>query len=451
MRIYIETLGCPKNENDSELFGGRLEQTGHHLVDEPANADAIIVNTCGFINDAKKESIDTILEMARTKKSKAILVVSGCLAQRYGDELYKEIPEADIILGVNDYDKLPALLAAYEAGKRQIHLSRTPNPDDWHFRRVKGQMYRATLKIAEGCDNRCTYCVIPQIRGPFRSRPKEDLLEEANWLAQNGCKELILIAQDVTAYGLDIYGKFALPELLKSLCAIDGLKWIRLMYCYEDRITDELIATMASEPKICHYIDIPLQHFSLPVLQAMKRRSTPDSILDTIGRLRVAMPDIHIRTTLITGFPGETDKDYEKLLDLITQTRFERLGVFAYSREEGTPAGEMKRQVPERLKSERRDGIMVRQMEISRQMNLKKIGQTLEVIVDEPEPSDDGGTSGMMQNYIGRTRYDAPEIDHTVLVQTEKTHEPGDLIRVRITDGFDYDIVGMEVFDEFTQ
>lgn len=449
MRIYIETLGCPKNENDSELFSGRLEQSGHQLVDEPAHADAIIVNTCGFINDAKKESIDTILEMARTKKREAILVVSGCLTQRYGDELYQEIPEADIILGVNDYDKLPALLSEYQVGNRQKHLSQMPHPDDWHFRRVKGQMYRATLKIAEGCDNCCTYCVIPQIRGPFRSRTKEDLLEEAKWLAHNGCKELILIAQDVTAYGLDIYQKFALPELLTSLCAIDGILWIRLMYCYEDRITDELIETMAREPKICHYIDIPLQHFSLPVLQAMKRRSTPESILGTIGRLREAMPDIHIRTTLITGFPGETASDYDKLMDFVTDTRFERLGVFTYSREEGTPAGEMKKQISERVKTDRRDGIMLRQMEISRQINRQKIGHTLEVIIDEleaPEVENTGeNPDETLVTYIGRTRYDAPEIDHTVLVQTNIQHEPGDLIQVRITDGFDYDIVGLEV------
>lgn len=446
MRIYIETLGCPKNENDSELFGGRLEQAGHKIIDDSVKADVIIVNTCGFINDAKRESIDTILEMARTKKSDAILVVSGCLTQRYGEELYREIPEADIILGVNDYDKLPELLAAFQAGKRQKYLSQTPNPEDWHFRRIPGQMYRATLKIAEGCDNCCTYCVIPQIRGAYRSRTKEELLAEAQWLVQNGCKEIILIAQDVTAYGLDLYGKFALPELLSSLCAIDGIQWIRLMYCYEDRITDELIETMAREPKICHYIDIPLQHSSLPVLQAMKRRSTPDSILNTIQRLREAIPDIHIRTTLITGFPGETSEDYDNLLELVTQVRFERLGVFAYSREEGTPAGDMKGQIAERVKTDRREGIMLRQMEISRQLNQKKIGQTLEVIIDELDSQTaDNNTEKPLFTYIGRTEYDAPEIDHTVLVQTPKSHEPGDMIKVLITDGFDYDIVGLEV------
>lgn len=446
MRIYIETLGCPKNENDSDLIGGRLEQTGHEIINDSAIADAIIVNTCGFINDAKKESIDTILKMARTKRPEAILIVSGCLTQRYGEELYREIPEADIILGVNDYEKLPVLLSAFQAGKRQKYLSQTPNPDDWHFRRIPGQMYKATLKIAEGCDNCCTYCVIPQIRGSFRSRTKEDLLAEAGWLAENGCKEIILIAQDVTAYGIDIYGKFALSELLSSLCHIDGIQWIRLMYCYEDRITDDLIEIMAREPKICHYIDIPLQHFSLPVLQAMKRRSTPESIINTIQRLRGAMPDIHIRTTLITGFPGETADDYDKLLDLITETRFERLGVFAYSREEGTPAGTMKGQIAERIKTDRRDGIMMRQMEISRQLNQQKIGQTLEVIIDESDSQMvDVPTKKPLFTYIGRTKYDAPEIDHTVLIQTHQFHEPGDLIQVLITDGFDYDIVGTEV------
>jgi len=446
VKIYIETLGCPKNENDSELFGGRLEQAGHKIISDSAKADVIIVNTCGFINDAKKESIDTIFEMARIKKSDAVLVVSGCLTQRYGDELYKEIPEADIILGVNDYDKLPEILSTFQAGKRQKFLSQTPNPDDWHFRRIPGQMYRATLKIAEGCDNCCTYCVIPQIRGSFRSRTKEDILAEATWLAQNGCKEIILIAQDVTAYGLDLYGYFALPELLSSLCTIDGIRWIRLMYCYEDRITKELIEIMAQEPKICHYIDIPLQHFSLPVLQAMKRRSTPDSIQATIKRLREAMPDIHIRTTLITGFPGESAADYDKLLDFVTETRFERLGVFAYSKEEGTLAGEMKGQIAEGVKSDRRDGIMMRQMEISRQLNQEKIGQLIEVIIDELDQEGLNHEQGKpMFTYIGRTKYDAPEIDHTVMIQSHKSHEPGDLIQVRITDGFDYDIVGLEV------
>jgi ribosomal protein S12 methylthiotransferase len=446
VRIYIETLGCPKNENDSDLTSGRLEQAGHLIVNDSTKADAIIVNTCGFINDAKKESIDTILEMARTKKSDTILVVSGCLTQRYGEELYLEIPEADIILGVNDYEKLPELLSAFQAGKRQKYLSQTPNPDDWHVRRIPGQMYKATLKIAEGCDNCCTYCVIPQIRGSYRSRNKEELLAEASWLAKNGCKEIILIAQDVTAYGVDIYGRFALPELLSSLCAIEGIRWVRLMYCYEDRITDDLIETMAREPKICHYLDIPLQHASLPILQAMKRRSTPESIENTIKRLRKAMPDIHIRTTLITGFPGETAEDYDKLLDLIQETRFERLGVFAYSREEGTPAGEMKKQISEQVKTDRRDGIMLRQMEISRQLNQKKIGQTLEVIIDELDcQTTDKQNEKPSFTYIGRTKYDAPEIDHTVLIQTQNAHEPGDLIQVLITDGFDYDIVGMEV------
>jgi ribosomal protein S12 methylthiotransferase len=446
VRIFIETLGCPKNENDSELFGGRLEQAGHKIIKAAAEADVIIVNTCGFINDAKKESIDTILEMARSKKSDAILVVSGCLTQRYGEELYREIPEADIILGVNDYDKLPDLISVFQSGKRQKYVSQTPNPDNWHFRRIPGQMYSATLKIAEGCDNCCTYCVIPQIRGAFRSRTKEDILAEAEWLAQNGCKEIILIAQDVTAYGLDLYGKFALPDLLSSLCTIEGIQWIRLMYCYEDRISDELIEIMAREPKICHYIDIPLQHFSLAVLQAMKRRSTPESILNTIKRLRDAMPDIHIRTTLITGFPGETAADYEKLLEFVATTRFERLGVFAYSKEEGTPAGEMKGQISERVKSDRRDGIMLRQMEISRLLNQSKIGHMLEVIIDELDYLEtDPDSSKPRFTYIGRTKYDAPEIDHTVLIQTNQSHEPGDLIQVRITDGFDYDIVGLEV------
>lgn len=451
MKIFIETLGCPKNENDSSLFGGQLELAGHQIINDPALADAVIVNTCGFINDAKKESIDAIFRMRTIKRPDAILVVSGCLTQRYGDDLYREIPEADIILGVNDYEKLPNLLEAFVAGKRQKFLVGSPTPEDWQHRRFDGPPYQATLKISEGCDNRCTYCVIPEIRGNFRSRPIEDLFQEAQWLAKSGCKELILIAQDVTAYGLDLYGKLALPELLTKICAIEELKWIRLMYCYEDRITDELIKVMSSEPKICHYIDIPLQHYSSDVLKKMNRRSTPQSISETIQKLRQAMPDIHIRTTFITGFPGETQDDFRILLDFIQSSRFERLGVFAYSKEEGTPACSMKNQIPKRIKDRRRDEIMLRQMEISRELNCQKIGQIFETIIDEVEDNPDCPVAKKGYTYIGRTRYDAPEIDHSVIVQSNHIHKPGDIILVEITDSFDYDIVGMEVQNEFAK
>ena len=296
--------------------------------------------------------------------------------------------------------------------------------------------YSSTLKIAEGCDNRCAYCVIPDIRGHFRSKRREDILKEAEFLAEKGCKELILIAQDVTLYGVDLYGRQELPALLRDLCRIDGIKWIRLMYCYEDRITDELIEVMAAEEKICDYIDIPIQHSADGVLKAMRRRSTESSIRDTIARLRKAIPDIHIRTTLITGFPGETEEDFEKLLDFVGEMKFARLGVFAYSQEENTPAGEMENQIPQEIKEQRAETIMRRQLDISLESNREKIGKTLEVLVEERDA--DG-------SYIGRTRYDAPEIDNSVIFSSTRKLEPGTMVNVLIEDAFDYDLTGKEV------
>lgn len=438
MKIYIDTLGCPKNINDSQQAAGALEAAGHVMVDGPTGADVVMVNTCGFINDAKKESIDRIFQMAREKDPGAKLIVSGCLSQRYGKELYEEIPEADLIVGVNEYDRLPVLLADLEtSGQRTFAASPAREKTlTMPTRKLPSHPYTATIKIAEGCNNACTYCSIPAIRGPFRSKTKEDVLAEAQALAQAGCVELTLIAQDTACYGLDLYGHYALPELLRSLCQVEGIRWIRLLYCYDDKITDELIATMAAEEKICHYIDIPIQHADDQVLREMNRNATRDSLEQTIRRLRAAMPDIHIRTTLIVGFPGETEAAYESLVDFVETERFERLGVFAYSQEENTPAGRRTDQIDEAVKEQRLDGIMRRQMDISLAHNQKKVGQVLEVIVDGVEP--DG-------SYVGRTRYDAPEIDNGVLFTSAKKHLPGDLVQVRILAGFDYDMQGEEV------
>ena len=444
MKIFIETLGCPKNFNDSQVAAGLLEESGHEIVNIPSEADAIMVNTCGFIQDAKKESIERIFDMAGYGK---LLIVSGCLSQRYGEELYESMPEADVILGVNDYDKLPQILTRYEsemkdAGgehcglRREKHLSLYEKDLPSLNRKLDDDPYTATIKIAEGCNNRCTYCVIPQIRGPYRSVPMEDILKEAERLAAAGTKELILIAQDTTAYGMDFDGKYHLAELLTELCKVDRIAWIRIMYAYEDRITDELIEVMAREDKICKYLDIPLQHASDRVLRAMDRRSTRESIRNTVRRLRAAMDDIRIRTTLITGFPGESEEDFDELIDMVETERFDRLGVFTYSAEEGTPAGEMADQIPEEIKEERMDQIMRRQLEISLENNRDLVGFTLEVIIDEED--EDG-------SYIGRSRYDAPEIDNSVLINTSKKHVPGDIINVRIVDAFDYDLVGEEV------
>lgn len=437
MKIYIDTLGCPKNFNDSEVAAGLLEQAGHRIIADPRQADVILVNTCGFIHDAKTESIERIFQMAEYKERGTILAVSGCLSQRYEEELYQEMPEVDLFLGVNDYERLPGILRNFRKGSREKYRSdysreflETP------FRKLAENPYTATIKIAEGCDNVCAYCVIPQIRGKYRSREQEAIVKETELLAQKGCRELILIAQDVTAYGMERYGDFALPRLLRKLCRIEGLRWIRLMYCYEDRITDQLIEVMAQEEKICKYIDIPLQHISDKILKAMNRRSTSAGIRKTIERLRSAMPDIHIRTTFITGFPGEDETDFEELLDFVEETRFDRLGVFTYSKEEGTAAAEMDRQVDEDVKAARQDAIMRTQLDISLENNRKKIGSRLEVLVEERD--EDG-------SYVGRTRYDAPEIDNSVIFSSKRNPAPGDFITVEITDGFDYDLTGREV------
>lgn len=438
MKVYMETMGCPKNYNDSQVAKGLIQEKGFQITDNIDECDVMILNTCGFINDAKKESISRTFELAEYKNDGKKLIMTGCLSERYSKDLFEEMPEVDCFLGVNEYDKLPDILEEimkshircdYVSGCAAKDLSRQP-------RLLEDNPYSATLKIAEGCDNRCAYCVIPYIRGPFRSKKMEDVIEEANWLAQKGCKELILIAQDVTVYGKDLYGEMVLPKLLRELCRIEGIEWIRLMYCYEDRITDELIEVMATEPKICHYIDIPIQHSSDNMLRAMNRRSTEESIRTTIDKLKKAIPDIHIRTTLITGFPGESEEDFDNLLDFVEEMRFARLGVFAYSQEENTPAGEMDNQIPEEIKLLRQDAIMRRQLDISLETNKEKVGMTLRVLVEERDL--DG-------SYIGRTAFDAPEIDNSVIFASERDLKAGDFVNVLIQDAFDYDLTGMEV------
>ena len=444
-KLYIETLGCPKNFNDSEGIGGIWEAAGGEIVSDPQEAEAVLVNTCGFINDAKVESIDAIFDMTRLPH-KPVLIVSGCLSQRYGEELAKEIPEIDYILGVNDYEKLPQIIGS----EQRLHRSDAPECfNEFSSRRLEDVHYSATLRIAEGCNNRCAYCVIPDIRGPYRSRPMDNILAEAESLAKSGVRELILIAQDLTEYGRDLYGKLCLPDLLKKLCRIggddlnQGFRWIRLMYCYEDKITDELIDVIAEEKRICKYLDIPLQHVSDHVLGSMRRRSTSDSIRSTIHKLRTAIPDIHIRTTFITGFPGETEEDFEALADFALEAKFERLGVFAYSREEGTPAGDMEAQVDEEIKKARADSIMRLQVEISRAHNEEKVGRVMDVLVEgiDEENAD-------FVTYVGRTEYDAPEIDGSVVFRapaSDKRLTPGEFVPVLIEDAFDYDLVGTAI------
>lgn len=438
MKIFIETLGCPKNFNDSEVAAGILEENNHIIVNAPEEADVILVNTCGFINDAKTESIERIFDMVQYKEEGKKLIVSGCLSKRYGAELYEEMPEADLFIGVDEYEKLPELLS--ELDTRKVDVSGCPGAVlKSQPRKLPEHLYSATIKIAEGCNNICAYCIIPKIRGKYRSKREEDILREAQELADAGCKELILIAQDVTYYGKDLYGEYRLAKLLKKLCRIEGIRWIRLMYCYEDRITDELIEVMAEEEKICNYLDIPIQHASDRVLRAMNRRSTAASIDDTLRRLTAAIPDIHVRTTLIVGFPGESEEDFEQLVEFVEREKFARLGVFTYSQEENTAAGEMENQIDEELKDERLDAIMRRQIDISLAWNREKVGKIFEVLVEERD--EDG-------SYIGRTRYDAPEIDNSVIFTSEQELSAGDIVNVKITDAFDYDLVGIMVLSQ---
>ena len=438
MKIYFDTLGCPKNFYDTDAAKYLLETEGYTMTDDPEDSDVIIVNTCGFIDDAKRESIQRILELADSKKAKQKLVVSGCLPKRFASDLKEEMPEVDLFIGVNEYGRLPELLK--EMPETKVDISETYDSFLPFLKRDLGEHpYTATLKIAEGCDNRCAYCAIPYIRGGYRSKKKEDVLEEARYLASSGVKELILIAEDLTNYGTDIYDSYRLADLLRELVKVDGIEWIRLMYCYEDRITDDLISVMAKEPKICHYIDVPIQHSSDKVLKEMRRRSTGESIRTTMAKLRKAMPDITIRTTLIVGFPGETDEDFADLMDFVRTQKFQRLGVFSYSQEEGTPAGDREDQIPEDIKQERLDMVMMAQMEISNEHNAALVGRTLKVMVDSSE--EDG-------SYVGRTMYDAPEIDDSVLFTSRRDLRPGDIVNVLIEDAFDYDLTGTETEEE---
>ena len=430
-KIYIDTLGCAKNEYDSQMLAASLVQRGCSIVFEPEEADILIVNTCGFIEDAKKESIARIFELADEKGRDKKLVVTGCLSERYHSELAEEISEADLFFGVNDYDALPDILLAETDSGDMVG----DTIDDLRYRERlfdEGAHY-GYLKIAEGCNNACSFCAIPSIRGPYRSKRIEDCVREAQDMADAGIRELILIAQDTSQYGRDLYGRLCLPELLRKLCLIDGIEWIRLMYVYDNGITDELIETIASEPKICKYIDMPIQHISDRVLHLMRRQSTGDSIRAAISLLRDRIPDVHIRTTLLVGFPGETDEDMAELLEFIDTMHIDRLGAFAFSDEEGTPSFEMDGKIDEEIRQERRDTVMEHQLRVSEELNEKKIGKVYEVIVDEI--IDDCV-------YSGRTRYDSPEIDCNVTFESEKYLEPGDIVDVEIINAYEYDLEG---------
>ena len=437
MNILFISLGCDKNLADSETMLGMLASRGYQIVDEEEKADVIIVNTCCFIHDAMEESIETILQMAEYKKSGSLkaLIVTGCMAERYREEITKEIPEVDAVLGTASYGHI--LDAVDEALKGHSYLMMEPLdtlPVIETHRLVTTGGHYAYLKIAEGCDKHCTYCIIPKLRGNFRSVPMDHLIKEAEQLAADGVKELILVAQETTLYGKDLYGEKKLPELLHKLCQISGIRWIRILYCYPEEITEELIQTMKEEPKICHYLDLPIQHASDGILKRMGRRTSKEELVHIISRLREEIPDITLRTTLITGFPGETQEQHKELMDFVDEMEFDRLGVFTYSSEEGTPAASMPDQIEESIKEDRRAELMELQQEIAFEQAESMIGKEVLVMI-EGKVADENA-------YVGRTCKDAPNVDGLIFVNTDAELMSGDFAKVKVTGACEYDLIG---------
>lgn len=445
MKILFVSLGCDKNLVDTEMMIGMLAEKGHTFTDDAREAEAVVINTCCFIGDAKEESVNTILQMAELKKEGQVkvLIVAGCLAQRYREEIQQEIPEVDAILGTMAIDKVVDAIDEVTAGQKQNHIT---EPDEalvyGKHRSVTTGGHYAYLKIAEGCDKHCTYCIIPKVRGSFRSVPMEVLVKEAQELADGGVRELILVAQETTLYGKDLYGKKCLPELLKKLCQVDGLMWIRILYCYPEEITDELIQVIKEEPKICHYLDMPIQHASDPILKRMGRRTNQEELVAIIEKLRSEIPDICLRTTLISGFPGETQDDHIELYQFVNEMEFDRLGVFTYSQEEGTGAALMPDQVDQEIKEDRQAELMELQQEIAFEKAENMKGKTLLAMI---EGRVDGENA-----YVARTYMDAPGVDGLLFINTSRELMTGDFAWVRITGSYEYDLIG-ELADEFTE
>ena len=439
-KVGMISLGCPKNQVDAEIMLKKLVDAGYILVQEADKADVVIVNTCGFIEDAKKESIDAILEMADFKSDGLLqkIIVTGCLAQRYADEIFSEIPEVDGVIGIGaNADIVAACDALFESDEQ---YSSFPEKEELPLnggRILTTPEYTAYLKIAEGCSNRCSYCAIPSIRGDFRSREMEDVLDEANMLCEKGVKEIILVAQDTTKYGEDIYGELKLPELLRELNKIENLQWIRLLYCYPDRITDELIDAIAENEKVCHYIDIPMQHADGEVLKAMNRKGDKESLLALVEKIRAKIPDVVLRTTFITGFPGETEEAFTTLSEFVNEAKLDRVGCFAYSREEGTPAYDFDNQIDPEVAAERAEVIMNQQYTIAEAKLDECIGKTLDVLVEGYDPYTD--------SYYGRTYMDAPDIDNNVILNSGYRIDDGDIVPVEIFDKDEYSLIGEAV------
>ena len=437
MNILFISLGCDKNLVDSEVMLGLLDKKGYQIVDSEEDADIIVVNTCCFIHDAKEESIQTILEMAEYKKEGKLkaLIVTGCLAQRYQQEIIDEIPEVDAVLGTTSYDHIVEAVEEALAGNGHVVLEDVDAlPDVKEKRLVTTGGHYAYMKIAEGCDKHCTYCIIPKLRGNYRSVPMEKLLAEAKDLADQGVKELILVAQETTVYGKDLYGEKSLHKLLRELCKISGIQWIRILYCYPEEIYDELIQTIKEENKVCHYLDLPIQHASDAVLKRMGRRTSKAQLVEIIEKLRKEIPDISLRTTLITGFPGETQEQHEELKDFVDEMEFDRRGVFTYSPEEDTPAATMTEQIPEEVKEDRQAELMELQQEIAFDLAEDMVGREVLVMI-EGKVADENA-------YVGRTYKDAPNVDGLIFINTDEELMSGDFARVRVTGALEYDLIG---------
>lgn len=437
MNILFVSLGCDKNLVDTEVMLGLLAERGHQMVDSEEMADVIVINTCCFIHDAKEESVQTILEMAEYKKAGTCkaLIVTGCLAQRYKQEIIDEIEEVDAVLGTTSYDKIVEAIDEALEGHTSVEMTDIDAlPLVESKRLVTTGGHFAYLKIAEGCDKHCTYCIIPKIRGNFRSVPMERLIREAEDLVAQGVKELILVAQETTLYGKDIYGEKSLHKLLRELCKISGLRWIRILYCYPEEITEELIQVIKEEDKICNYLDLPIQHASDGILKRMGRRTSKEQLVEIIGKLRREIPDIAIRTTLITGFPGETQEQHEELMEFVDEMEFDRLGVFTYSPEEDTPAAEMPDQIPEEVKEDRQAELMELQQEIAFDLAEEMIGREVLVMI-EGKVADENA-------YVGRTYKDAPNVDGLIFVESDEELMSGDFARVRVTGALEYDLMG---------
>lgn len=441
-KVGMVSLGCDKNRVDSELILGTINKF-YEITNDPREAEIIVVNTCGFIESAKQESIDTILEMAeyKNKYKCKMLIATGCLAQRYGEELLELMPEIDILMGVNDYMKLHKLILDFIKGERKL-LATNYSDDNINegIRLLTTDKHTAYVRIAEGCDNYCTYCIIPKIRGKFRSRSKESILEEINYLTKNGVKEIILIAQDLTYYGMDIFNENKLHELIKEISNINGVEWIRLLYCYPEEITEELIEEIAINPKVVKYLDLPIQHISSNILRGMARRTNKEAIIGIIDKLRKRIPGITLRTSLIVGFPGETDADFNELCNFLEDYKLDNVGVFKYSKEEGTPAANMENQVDEDTKEQRQKKIMIIQKNVVEELNKLKISKIYDTIIE--------GRKG--KYFIGRSSEMAPEIDGSILIDEVRSLKKGDIVKVKIKEALEYDLIG-EICDEFSK